>query len=93
MKELALALRRIRDGMEDENERFELGAFAKRASEIHLKLLALHKLLFVESNPIPVKWAMARLGRCGPALRLPLVGLSESLHAPLEAAMREAGLL
>ncbi len=66
---------------------------ARRASEIHLKLLALHKLLFAESNPIPVKWAMARLGRCGPALRLPLVGLSEGLHAPLEAAMREAGLL
>ena len=66
---------------------------AKRASEIHLTLLALHKLLFVESNPIPVKWALARLGRCGPALRLPLVGLSESLHVPLESAMREAGLL
>ena len=66
---------------------------ARRASEIHLKLLALHKHLFAEPNPIPVKWAMARLGRCGPALRLPLVGLSESLHAPLEAAMREAGLL
>ncbi len=66
---------------------------ARQASEIHLKLLALHKQLFVEPNPIPVKWALARLGRCGPALRLPLVGLSEALHAPLEQAMREAGLL
>jgi len=66
---------------------------AKHAREIHLKLLALHKQLFAEANPIPVKWALARMGRCGPALRLPLVGLSEALHAPLEHAMREAGLL
>ena len=66
---------------------------ARQATEIHLKLLPLHKQLFVEANPIPVKWALARMGRCGPALRLPLVGLSESLHAPLEQAMREAGVL
>ena len=66
---------------------------ARQASEIHLKLLPLHKQLFVEANPIPVKWALARMGRCGPALRLPLVGLSESLHAPLEQALREAGVL
>ncbi len=66
---------------------------AKRAREIHLRLLALHRQLFAEPNPIPVKWALARLGRCGPALRLPLVGLSESQQAPLESALREAGLL
>ncbi len=66
---------------------------AKQASAIHLKLLPLHKQLFVEANPIPVKWALSRMGHCGPALRLPLVGLSESLHAPLEHAMREAGVL
>jgi 4-hydroxy-tetrahydrodipicolinate synthase len=66
---------------------------AQRAREIHFKLLSLHKLLFAEANPIPVKWALSRMGRCGPALRLPLVGLSEALHAPLEQALREAGLL
>ena len=66
---------------------------ATRAREIHLRLLALHRQLFAEPNPIPVKWALARLGRCGPALRLPLVGLSESQQAPLESALREAGLL
>ncbi len=66
---------------------------AKRAREIHLRLLGLHKQLFVEANPIPVKWALSRLGRCGPTLRLPLVGLSEAQHAPLESALREAGLL
>jgi 4-hydroxy-tetrahydrodipicolinate synthase len=66
---------------------------ARRAGQIHLKLLALHRQLFAEANPIPVKWALARMGRCGPTLRLPLVDMSESLRAPLEAAMREAGVL
>ena len=66
---------------------------ATRAREVHLRLLALHRQLFAEPNPIPVKWALARLGRCGPALRLPLVGLSKSQQAPLESALREAGLL
>ena len=65
----------------------------QRAAAIHLKLLALHKQLFVEANPIPVKWAMARMGLAGPALRLPLVALSDAHHAPLEAALREAGAL
>jgi 4-hydroxy-tetrahydrodipicolinate synthase len=66
---------------------------AKRAAAIHLKLLALHKQLFVEANPIPVKWAVSRMGHCGPTLRLPLVPLSDPFHAPLEAALREAGVL
>jgi 4-hydroxy-tetrahydrodipicolinate synthase len=66
---------------------------AKRAAAIHLKLLALHRQLFVEANPIPVKWALARMGKIGPALRLPLVPLSDAHHAPLEAALREAGVL
>lgn len=66
---------------------------AKRAAAIHLKLLALHKALFVEANPIPVKWALARMGRTGPALRLPLVALSSEHHAALEAALSEAGAL
>jgi len=66
---------------------------ARQAAEIHLQLLALHKALFAESNPIPVKWALARMGRCGPSLRLPLVAMSSALEAPLEAALREAGVL
>ncbi|UZD54022.1 4-hydroxy-tetrahydrodipicolinate synthase [Caldimonas aquatica] len=66
---------------------------AKRAVQIHMKLLALHKLLFVEPNPIPVKWALARMGKAGPALRLPLVPLSAAHHAALEQALREAELL
>ena len=65
----------------------------KRAAAIHLKLLALHKQLFVEANPIPVKWALHRMGKIGPALRLPLVPLSDAHHAPLESALREDGAL
>src|SRR5262245_25296199 len=70
-----------------------LAGDGRRAAEIHLKLLALHRQLFVESNPIPVKWALARMGLMGPALRLPLVPLGDAHHAPLEAALREAGAL
>ena len=73
--------------------RAALAGNARQATEIHLRLLGLHRQLFAEANPIPVKWALARMGRCGPALRLPLVSLSEPLHAPLEQALREAGLL
>lgn len=66
---------------------------AKRAAEIHMKLMPLNKLLFVEPNPIPVKWAMAKLGRCGGALRLPLTPLPEALQPALEQALRDSGLL
>src|SRR3954471_18438241 len=65
----------------------------KTAMEIQRKLLPLHKALFVEANPIPVKWAMARMGLCGPALRLPMTPLSPAHHAGVEAALRSAGLL
>ncbi|MDZ5459553.1 4-hydroxy-tetrahydrodipicolinate synthase [Azohydromonas lata] len=66
---------------------------AKRAVELHMQLLPLHKQLFVEPNPIPVKWALARMGRCGPALRLPLTGLSEAAQPLVEQALRDSGLL
>ena len=63
------------------------------AMAIQLKLLPLHKALFVEPNPIPVKWAMAKLGLCGPALRLPLTPLATQYHSGLIAALASAGLL
>ena len=66
---------------------------ARTAREIHFRLAALNKLLFAEPNPVPVKWAMQRLGLCGGALRLPMVPMSEGLVPALEGAMREAGLL
>ncbi len=66
---------------------------AKQAVELHMGLLSLHKHLFVEPNPIPVKWALARMGKAGGALRLPLTPLSESGQAVVESALRECGLL
>ncbi len=63
------------------------------AASLHARLFPLMRANFRESNPIPVKWAMARLGLCGGTLRLPLVPLSASHHAPVEDALRLAGLL
>jgi 4-hydroxy-tetrahydrodipicolinate synthase len=70
-----------------------LAGQAKEATAIHLKLLALHKNLFVEPSPAPTKWAMARLGLCGAALRLPITPLSGAGQAVVEQALREAGLV
>ncbi|OYT93744.1 MAG: 4-hydroxy-tetrahydrodipicolinate synthase [Burkholderiales bacterium PBB3] len=63
------------------------------AMAIQMKLLPLHKALFVESNPIPVKWAAARMGLCQPALRLPLTQLTEGNRLPLESVMHSTGLI
>ncbi len=65
----------------------------KRAMEIQFKLMPLHKQLFVEPNPIPVKWAMQRLGRCGGTLRLPMTPLTPANQPVVEAALRATGLL
>ncbi len=64
-----------------------------RASELQAKIFPLMKANFRESNPIPVKWALERLGLIGGALRLPLVPLSPQHQAPVEEALRTAGLL
>lgn len=63
------------------------------AMRIQMRLLPLHRQLFCEANPIPVKWALARLGLCGGTLRLPLTELALEGQARVEAALREAGLL
>ena len=55
-------------------------------------LAALHERLFLEANPIPVKWVMNQMGLIGPTLRLPLTPLSERFHERLREAMRAAGL-
>jgi hypothetical protein len=55
--------------------------------EIQFELMPLHRNLFVEPNPIPLKWAMARLGLCGGALRLPLTELAEA-PSVVEGALR-----
>jgi 4-hydroxy-tetrahydrodipicolinate synthase len=64
----------------------------KRARELNLKLLGLHQKLFVEANPIPVKWALAQMGRMEPGLRLPMTPLSEKLHDTVREALAEAGI-
>ncbi len=66
---------------------------ARRAAEIQLKLLPVHRQLFCEPSPAPTKWAMSRLGLCGAALRLPMVPLSAAGQAQVEQALREAGLV
>ena len=66
---------------------------AKTAAAIHLKLLPMHKFLFTEPSPAPTKWAMAQLGLCDAALRLPITPLTDAGQAALGQAMRESGLL
>ena len=62
------------------------------AAAIDSQLSALNDALFIESNPVPVKWAMAELGMVQEGTRLPLVTLSSDHHAALRAAMQQAGL-
>jgi len=64
-----------------------------RARAINDRLLPLHFKLFVEANPIPVKWALARMGRIAAGIRLPLVPLSAAGEPVVLGAMKEAGLL
>ena len=62
------------------------------AAAVNSQLSALNDALFLESNPVPVKWAMAELGMVQEGIRLPLVTLSSDHHAALRAAMQQAGL-
>lgn len=64
----------------------------KRAREINARLVGLHRDLFCEPNPIPVKWALERMGRIGSGIRLPLTPLSEVNHSKLADALRQAGI-
>ena len=63
------------------------------AAAIDARLTPLHRSLFVEPNPIPVKWAVHRMGLIGEGIRLPLVPLTAASRAEVEAAMRAAGVL
>jgi len=64
-----------------------------KAREIHFKLLGLHRHLFCEANPIPVKWAVQQLGLIPGGIRLPLTTLSPECHERVRSAMRQAGVL
>ena len=65
----------------------------KEAIEINNRLLPLHNKLFIEPNPLPVKWAMMQMGLISSGIRLPLVGLSSEYHEAVRAALRESGVL
>ena len=66
---------------------------AETARAINDKLMPLHKALFIESNPIPVKWALHEMGLMPDGIRLPLTWLSPRCHEPLRQALRQSGVL
>jgi len=63
------------------------------AAALNARLDGLHTKLFVESNPIPVKWAVTEMGFCPRGIRLPLTWLSENAQPEVRAAMQQAGVL
>jgi 4-hydroxy-tetrahydrodipicolinate synthase len=69
-----------------------LGGNAAKAVEINNRLLGLHRYLFCEANPIPVKWAVQQLGLMKGGIRLPLTTLSPQYHQLLSDAMQQAGV-
>lgn len=66
---------------------------AATARGLNDKLMPLHKALFIESNPIPVKWALHEIGLIPDGIRLPLTWLSPRCHEPLRQALRQSGVL
>ena len=65
----------------------------RKAMDIQLRLMPVHKNLFVEANPIPLKWAMARMGLCSETMRLPLTPMSRALEPLVEGALKDSGLI
>jgi dihydrodipicolinate synthase/N-acetylneuraminate lyase len=70
-----------------------LSGDAEAARELQAKLMPLHKNLFVEANPIPVKWALAEMGLIDSGIRLPLTPLSGQYHELVRDALRAAGII
>lgn len=66
---------------------------ASAAAAADAPLAALHRDLFCEANPIPVKWALAKMGRTGSGIRLPLAELGVNFHGRVEAALQQAGCI
>ena len=72
---------------------FALAGDRENAEKVNERLSGLHHELFLEANPIPVKWALAEMGRITQGIRLPLTWLSAEFHEPLRKAMRQAQVL
>ncbi|WP_163832992.1 4-hydroxy-tetrahydrodipicolinate synthase [Spartinivicinus ruber] len=66
---------------------------SEQARALNNQLMSLHQALFLESNPIPVKWALSALGKIQSGIRLPLTELSSEFHEPLKLAMEQVGLV
>ena len=66
---------------------------AELANQLNEALSGLHKNLFIESNPIPVKWALHKMGMCDRGIRLPLLELSKQCRVVLENDLKELGLI
>ena len=66
---------------------------ADEVARINESLMPLHRKLFLEANPIPVKWALQRMGMIGEGIRLPLTPLDEKFHSEVEDALKAAGVL
>jgi 4-hydroxy-tetrahydrodipicolinate synthase len=64
-----------------------------QARELQFKLLKLHQMMFVEPNPIPVKWALHEMGVIDKGIRLPLTPLTENLRQPLKDILRKTGVI
>ncbi|MCB4364892.1 4-hydroxy-tetrahydrodipicolinate synthase [Hydrogenophaga taeniospiralis] len=65
----------------------------RKAMDIQFRLMPVHKNLFVEANPIPLKWAMARMGLCAETMRLPLTPMSRAFEPVVESALKDSGLI
>ncbi len=63
------------------------------AKQINSRLSSLHQVLFAESNPIPVKWALNHMGMIDTGIRLPMTPLSERYHQPVHEALVAAGVI
>lgn len=70
-----------------------INADVHKARELHFRVMNLNQKLFVEANPIPVKWALARMGKIKPYIRLPLTPLSQSYHGVVEQALQQLELI
>jgi 4-hydroxy-tetrahydrodipicolinate synthase len=72
--------------------RLAMSGKAEEARALNQKLMGLHKNLFVEANPIPVKWALNEMGRIDSGIRLPLTPLSAKFHDGLRSSLKQAGI-
>jgi len=83
----------IAPGLNAEACRLALAGNTGQARAVDSRIAVLHKNLFVESNPIPVKWALKEMGKIGDGIRLPLTQLSEKYHGLVREALEQAGVL